>query len=541
MSFVSIEFLIFLAVLLLVYYIVPKRVQWAVLLLASLVFYAFAGVKFLAYIFGIAATTYAGGLLIGRKYEARDSYLKGEGKGLEKAEKKEYKAKVKSKARLILILCLIADLGVLAVVKYTGFVLDNINAIFNTSWSFFRIALPLGLSFYTFQSLGYVIDVYRGKYSPQKNPAKYLLFVSFFPQLLQGPISRYDELSQTLYGPHRFDGRQVTLGLWRVLWGFFKKLVVADRLVTAVIALSDNSADYKGAYVVALVFFYALQLYADFTGGIDITIGVAQMLGIKVAENFDRPFFSKNVTEYWRRWHITMGTWFRDYIFYPVSVSGWMLKISKKSREKLGQELGKRIPVYLSTIIVWFLTGLWHGSAWNYIVWGLLNCLVIIISQELEPLYGRFHSRFRFSNTAGYDVFQMVRTFWLMSFIRIFDVYQNVPLTFKRIGTVFTTANWKVLFNGSLLQLGLSKADYAVALTGAAVMLAVSIIQSVGPVKRAEGQHGIILADNPIRERLIDRPWYVKYLLIGLLLAVILVFGAYGIGYDSSQFIYVRF
>ncbi|MBQ2306927.1 MAG: MBOAT family protein, partial [Clostridia bacterium] len=277
--------------------------------------------------------------------------------------------------------------------------------------------------------------------------------------------------------------------------------------------------------VVALVLFYAIQLYADFTGGIDITIGVAQMLGIEVAENFDRPFFSLNITEYWRRWHITMGTWFRDYIFYPISVSPRMLKISKWSRDKLGQAVGKRVPVYLSTIIVWFVTGLWHGAAWNFIVWGLLNCLVIIVSQELAPLYSRFHKRFKFSNTRGYNVFQMFRTFWLMGFIRVLDVYRDVPATFRQVGTVFTHWNWGRLFDGSFLKLGLDLQDFVVVLLACGVMLAVSIMQNKGQ----------------IRDRLIRRPAAIRAALFILILLLIVVFGAYGIGYDAGQFIYVQF
>ena len=302
-------------------------------------------------------------------------------------------------------------------------------------------------------------------------------------------------------------------------------MIVADRMITAVTALSGDTAAYTGVFVPVLVLFYAIQLYADFTGGIDITIGIAQMLGIDVAENFDRPFFSLNIAEYWRRWHITMGTWFRDYIFYPLSVSPGMMKISKWSREKLGQAVGKRIPVYLSTIIVWFATGLWHGAAWNFIVWGLLNCVVIVISQELSPLYTRFHGRFAFSNTKGYNVFQMFRTFWLMGFIRVLDVYRDVPATFRQVGTMFTTPNWGRLFDGSLLGLGLGIHDYAVIAAGCAAMLTVSILQN----------------RRPVRDRLMAMPVAARYVMFAAAVLLIFVFGAYGIGYDAGQFIYTRF
>ena len=525
MSFVSFGFLAFLAALIVLYYIVPKRGQWMLLLAGSVFFYAFAGWKALIFIAVTALSTWLAGILIGRRAAVREAYLKEHGGELDRDAKKAYKARIKKQTYLIMSLCLTLNLGILAVIKYTDFGISIVNGIFRTNIGYFRFALPLGLSFYIFQSMGYIIDVYRGKYAPEKNPARFALFVSFFPQLLQGPISRFDELGKTLYGPHAFNWDNIAKGAWRVLWGYFKKVIVADRLITAVRELSGNTGSYKGVYVVALVLFYAIQLYADFTGGIDITIGVAQMLGIEVAENFDRPFFSLNITEYWRRWHITMGTWFRDYIFYPLSVSPRMLKISKWSRDKLGQAVGKRVPVYLSTIIVWFVTGLWHGAAWNFIVWGLLNCLVIIVSQELAPLYSRFHKRFKFSNTRGYNVFQMFRTFWLMGFIRVLDVYRDVPATFRQVGTVFTHWNWGRLFDGSFLKLGLDLQDFVVVLLACGVMLAVSIMQNKGQ----------------IRDRLIRRPAAIRAALFILILLLIVVFGAYGIGYDAGQFIYVQF
>ena len=525
MSFVSLGFLAFLAVLIALYYVIPGKCQWMLLLAGSIFFYAFTGWRPLVFITVTALSTYAAGILIGRVNAAGNAWLKDNAGSLDRETKKAYKAGIKRRTRAVMVICLVLNLGILAVIKYTDFGISIVNGIFGTQIGYFRFILPLGISFYIFQSMGYIIDVYRGKYAPERNFARFSLFVSFFPQLLPGPISRFDELSKTLYGPHRFRYETVARGAWRVLWGYFKKMIVADRMITAVTALSGDTAAYTGVFVPVLVLFYAIQLYADFTGGIDITIGIAQMLGIDVAENFDRPFFSLNIAEYWRRWHITMGTWFRDYIFYPLSVSPGMMKISKWSREKLGQAVGKRIPVYLSTIIVWFATGLWHGAAWNFIVWGLLNCVVIVISQELSPLYTRFHGRFAFSNTKGYNVFQMFRTFWLMGFIRVLDVYRDVPATFRQVGTMFTTPNWGRLFDGSLLGLGLGIHDYAVIAAGCAAMLTVSILQN----------------RRPVRDRLMAMPVAARYVMFAAAVLLIFVFGAYGIGYDAGQFIYTRF
>ncbi len=288
----------------------------------------------------------------------------------------------------------------------------------------------------------------------------------------------------------------------------------------------DTPENYKGVYVFLVMMFYALELYADFTGGIDITIGIAEMLGIPMKENFERPFFSKNIAEYWRRWHITMGTWFTDYIFYPISVSGPMLKLGKWSRKHLGEKIGKRIPVYLASFIVWFTTGIWHGASWNFIVWGLGNFVVIMISQELEPLYRRFHKRFHTDGSTTYKTFQVGRTVLLMSALRLFDCYRDVPLTFKMFGTMFTTWNWKSLGNGTLLELGLVRSDYVILGLGTILLIVVSMIGRSGSV-RDKMEKKIPLAGR----------WAIFYVLT----LVIIVFGAYGLGYDAAQFIYNQF
>ncbi|NLO10282.1 MAG: MBOAT family protein, partial [Clostridiales bacterium] len=317
----------------------------------------------------------------------------------------------------------------------------------------------------------------------------------------------------------------ISFGLQRILWGFFKKLVIADRLLVGVNTIVRNPEDYQGIYVLIGMFFYAILLYADFTGGIDIAIGVAEVFGVRLKENFERPYFSKSIVEYWRRWHITLGTWFREYMFFPISVSKSMLNLSKKCRKLFGDAIGKRIPVYIATIIVWFTTGVWHGAAWNFIVWGLLNCLVILVSQECTPLYNRFHKRFNVLHTFWYRLFQVARTFWLMSFLRTLDTYRNVATTFRMYGTVFTKWNWTELFNGGLLRFGLTPSDYMVLIPAVLLILYVSL------ASRSLGY----------RQQLASKHLTVRYLSYFLLIISILIFGAYGVGYDASQFIYSQF
>ena len=369
------------------------------------------------------------------------------------------------------------------------------------------------------------MDVYRGAVPAERDPFRFALFVSFFPQLVQGPISRYGDLSQTLYGPHPFDRTAVCRGLQRVLWGYFKKMVVADRLMVAVSTLVGDAGTYSGAYVLAAMLFYTVQLYSDFTGGIDIVIGIGQSLGVTVAENFDRPYFSTSLKEYWRRWHISMCSWFRDYIFYPLSVSPAMQRFTKFCRARLGERAGRRLPVYVSTFTVWLATGVWHGASWNFIVWGLLNWAIMMVSEELEPLYGRFHDRFGWSRGRGWQYVQVVRTFLLVCVLNLFDCYDSLATLAGLFRSVFTARNWNVLWDGSLLQLGLSGLDYGILAAASALMLGVSLAQRRGG----------------IRERLGRLPYPARFAIwYGLFLAVLLM-GAYGIGYDASQFIYNQF
>ncbi|HOA84604.1 MAG TPA: MBOAT family O-acyltransferase [Bacillota bacterium] len=529
MLFTSYEFLLFAGMLLVLYYTLPKKTQWMLLTLASYIFYGLSGPGYLIFILITTTSAYLTALFIDRNTETEVRFLEANRDKLTKDQRKKYREGQKKRRFFVLIAGLVVGFGLLAVMKYTAFAVTNINFVLHKfgaeGLNIPNILLPLGISFYTFQTMGYLIDVYRGTVRAERNPAKLALFVSFFPQLIQGPISRFGDLHGQLISGHDFDSKNLVRGLWRMLWGYFKKLVIADRILVAVNELIDKPAEYRGVYVVLLILFYSIQIYADFTGGIDITIGLAEALGIRLAENFNRPFSSKSTKEYWRRWHITMGTWFTDYVFYPLSVSRPMQRLSKFCRRKLGNSLGKRIPVYLASIITWFLTGLWHGAGWNFIVWGLLNCLVILVSQELQPLYDGFHKAApRLTASRGYSAFMAARTFWLMGAIRILDCYRNVPLTFRMFGSIFTTPNWGELAGVATGALGLGIHDYVVVLSGCLLVWAVS---------RLNGK-------KDIRERLRGRP-VASFAAFSLLFLSVVVFGAYGFGYDAKQFIFNQF
>ena len=273
-----------------------------------------------------------------------------------------------------------------------------------------------------------------------------------------------------------------------------------------------------------LTVFYAAQIYADFTGGIDMAIGLSQALGITMPENFVRPFFSKNIAEYWRRWHISLGEWMKNYIFYPISVSSPMLKLSKAARGKLGN-FGKRLPVYIASIATWAVTGIWHGITPNFLLWGMMNCFVIVVSEELNPLYEKFHSRFGLKEKTWYGGFEMLRMFVLMNLIRIVDLFPDVGVYFSRMGSLFTTFNFHILWDGTLLKLGMTALDYAIVGAGIVIMFCVSLFQE---------------KKGSVREHLWDKP-ILRYILVFVLLVIVLLMGSYGIGYNANNFIYNQF
>lgn len=521
MLFVSYEFVAFLIIFIICYYTVFKRFQWQFLLVGSILFYFFAGKIYLIYMALVTAGVYFATL------KTDDLYLKISGEKVK--DTKRSKIYILQQSKIWLYFGLFFSLGTLIVVKYSDFVISNINFIFNeftgnTPLKSLNIILPMGISFYTFKSISYLVDVYRRKYRAERNFFKFALYISFFPQLIQGPISRFDDMSKSLFIRHNYNHKNFIRGFYRLLWGYFKKMVVADRIMPAVLTIISDSETYNGAFAFLGIMFYAVQIYADFSGGIDITIAIAEMLGIKVEENFIRPYFSKNIKEYWRRWHISMGTWFKDYVFYPVSVSNPMLKLSKFSRKHFGKNIGKRVSVYISALTVWFLTGLWHGAGWNFVVWGLLNGICILISDELKGIYAVFHKFIPVKKLPFrlYDAFSALRTVFIMSSIRMLDCYKNAGTTFKAFFSIFRVNNWDRVL---VTDLGINVYDYVVIGIGVVVIFLTSMAS-----RKID-----------IRDRILAKDEGLWYPLLALLFITILIFGVYGIGYDGSQFIYNRF
>ena len=530
MSFVSISFAVFVISAVLLYYLIPVKYRYLVLLFFSLFFYYLACGRYMIYILSATLVTYVSSMLMEKAKKDSTVLFPPEVTGSDRKKKKEAKEWLKKRLKLVMIACLLVDFGILAVLKYSEFVFANINrfrmTLFGeiTLWGLGDLVLPLGISFYTFQAAGYIIDLFYRRIDAEKNPLKLLLFVTFFPQIIQGPISRFKDLSPTLFGGNRFERENIRKGLYLILFGVAKKLIIADRLSAFVKNAAGSYRDLNGTYLLIMILLYSMQLYADFSGGINITIGTAKLFGVDVTENFRRPFFSKSVAEYWRRWHITLGTWFRDYIFYPISISKRLMELGKKI-SRVNDFFGKRTSLYTATIVVWAATGLWHGAEWRYVVWGLLNGIIMCVSAELEPLYLKINSRIGWKDDSFlHRSFSIIRTFLIMSLLRIFD------LSSEGIRQALSILKRILIRQGGVSmqmieELGLPEKELKVALAGIAGLFLISLLQR----------------KKSIYDRLMGLHIAARWVICTAAVAVVLIYGYYGLGYSSADFIYMQF
>jgi D-alanyl-lipoteichoic acid acyltransferase DltB (MBOAT superfamily) len=337
MLFNSLQFAIFFPAVTLGFYLLPPRVRWIWLLLASVYFYCcFIPIYFLILVWTILVD-YVAGILI------------------ERAQGKQ--------RRFWLVASIVSNVGVLAFFKYANFALSNVASVTHATIEPLHIILPIGLSFHTFQSMAYTIEVYRGKQPAERNLGIFALYVLFYPQLVAGPIERPQNLLPQFHATQAFDYDRVKSGLELMAWGMVKKIVVADRLAVTVNQVYGRPGSYAEPVAALATFLFAFQIYCDFSGYSDIALGSAQVMGIKLMTNFDRPYFSRSIAEFWRRWHISLSTWFRDYLYIP-----------------LGGSRGTLRRTCLNLLIVFTISGLWHGASWTFVIWGFLHGSYLIAS-----------------------------------------------------------------------------------------------------------------------------------------------------------------
>lgn len=525
MVLTSIRFVLFAALLLAVYYAVPQRQRWWVLLAGSLCFYALAGLKNVIYILITAASTY----LAARGMQTLSARQKARFKAdppLSKEEKAACKAKTASRRRAILVLTLVLNFGILCGFKYAAFALAQVSGLVRLFGGegfsgALHLIVPLGISFYTFQTMGYLIDVYWKKVEAQPNFAKLLLFVSFFPQITQGPISDYAQLSEQLFTPHTYSYEAFKSGGIRMIWGFAKKLILADLLAPWVADVFANYETYAGITVLIGAFFYSIQIYADFSGYMDIVCGLCEMLGIRLTENFDRPYFSKSIAEYWRRWHISLGAWFKTYLYYPIAVAKWNQRLGKRAQKRFGKYFGQTLPASLALVAVWVTTGLWHGASWAYIAWGAVNGIFIIFSLWMEPVYAAVRRKLHVSDSRWlWRAFRTLRTFFLVTLIKVLPevgtLRQGLGL-WKRIFTNFTVPTSL----SALLPFAAKRELLLVGLFTAALLLT-----------------GLIQRRRPVRQWFGGWPRPLRLLTLAVLILAVLFYGSSG---NAGGFLYAQF
>lgn len=534
LSFYLLVLALLVLALLVLYYLVPKRFQWVVLLIGSYAFYAFVCLRYMGFIVITTLTTYFGARGMDAMTARMEQTVAAHKQDWEREERKAYKKRCKSSRKALMIGILVFNFGILAVLKYYNFFAESMEALFasmglTVSLGHIGLLLPLGISFYTFQSMGYVLDVYREKVPAERNVGKLALFVSFFPQIIQGPIGVYDQLAHQLYDEHKYNFDNIRYGAELILWGFFKKLVIADRAVSMIHTVAGAYTDYAGTYVLLAALVYALQLYADFSGGIDISRGVAQMFGITMGENFRRPYFSRTLTEYWHRWHISLGDWLRNYLFYPLSISKAFLNWGRHAKQHLGNHIGKILPTAVASLITFLVIGIWHGASWKYVAFGFWNGMVILVSTLLQPVSDKVVAGLHIERkSAWYQVFSMLRTFVVVLIGYYFDIADGFRAAMGMMAKSVTDLHLSQLRPSAVLEaLPLTKYDWAVLLFGTVVIFVASVIQE--------------RSQRTIREILDEKCLALRWVvLLGGIFAVVLM-GVYGPGVQASEFVYMQF
>ena len=498
MLFNSIDFLIFFPVVVLIYFIIPDRIKYIWLLAASYYFYMGWNAKYALLLLFSTAVTYLSGIAmdaVGRKTESSEKRIK-------------YR-------KLVVALSFILNLGILFVFKYLDFASDLLAFIISKAGLSvtiprFDILLPVGISFYTFQALSYTMDVYRGEIYAERNFLRYALYVSFFPQLVAGPIERSKNLLKQLAVPTRFDHARALDGLYLMLWGYFLKIVLADRIAVVVSAVYDGYEIYPGWYLVVGTVLFAFQVYCDFAGYSTIAIGAAKILGIDLMENFNAPYTSMSIAELWRRWHISLTTWFRDYVYFP-----------------LGGSRKGRLRKDINIMIVFLVSGLWHGAGMHYVAWGGINGLYQVIGERLKPIREKtavlLHVK---TDVLSFRLYKVLVTFLLTLFSDIFFRANDMAAAGTIIASIFTTHNPWILFDGSLYKLGLGAAEFRFMLICIGVLIFADIMKRMGiSIRKIIGEQGYVF----------------RVLFFVFAVTFLLTFGVWGPGYDANNFIYFQF
>ena len=462
---------LFLPVCLLAYQLAPEKWRGRVLLAFSWIFFYLLSGKLLVYLLGTTLLTHCIGiwLTLLKTEEAKAV------EGMDRKQKKVIKAEYQKKGRRVLILGILILLGVLGYLKYFDFFTTNLSYLFGhpvlEGWRPEKLLMPIGISFYTLQAIGYMTDVYWGTIQAETEIWRTALFLGFFPQIMEGPIARYSDVADTLYTGKPLEYRNVVDGYVRIFWGLFKKMVIADRMALMVNQVFDHYADYHGAVILAAAVGYVIQLYMEFSGCMDIIIGSGKLFGICLPENFRQPFCAKNPSEFWRRWHITLGAWFKAYIFYPVSVSGLVKKWNQYGRKHCGKHITRLVTSAIALFPVWVANGVWHGAQWNYIFYGMYYFVLIMLGIAVEPVRDHILEACHIDpETKIWRTIQIAKTWVIIVVGELFFRANGLKAGWHMFCSMIKNFDVGQLTDGTLYTLGLERADYLAVIVGCLIV-----------------------------------------------------------------------
>lgn len=496
-------------------YSLCKR-EWrchALLIMSWLFFISLSGAMFFVY---LAETILTWRLGLSLKGIAEDSTIKRK----EKTEKKK-------KVLLFGVLILVA---ILYSMKYLDFTGINIARLFNAfgipfEWKLLNIAAPVGISYFTLEAISYLTDIYRENEEAERDYFKVALYMGFFPYLIEGPITRYGDIRETLFSGIPVNYGNLTRGYQRILLGLFKKVLIADHLAPAVDAVYkwDEKA---GSVALFGAVIFTVQEYMDFAGSIDIVIGAAQIFGVRLQENFRQPFFAKNASDFWHRWHITLGTFFRDYIFYPVSVSKNVMKLTKKVKNRFGMEISRLTAPSIAIFCVWITNGIWHGPSWNYIFYGMYYFVLIFIENIIEKPFLSLLEKMKLSEESlSVKMFRFIKLLFIVIIGEMFFRAESMSTGFEMFKMIFTDFNFGKLTR-HLGDMGMDYSDYLTVIIAFILVIILSILKELKV---------------PYRERFMALPAAARWCIWYLIIMSIVIFGAYGSGYDAAGMIYAKF
>lgn len=505
MEIKSLSYILFLLITIIVYFASCKKqsVQKLVLIIANLTFIILVSdVRSLFIVLILVTFVYFMGIAVGEAV----------------------KEKKKKKSKMLMWLSVIAVLSFLCYFKFFKQSFEVLREVLSVNGiEISKLITPIGLSYYSLSFVAYIVDIYHKKHPAERNYLDFLSFITFFPSIVEGPFGIYKSIGDQFKEVHYFDWDRMVKGLQRILWGYFKKVVIADRIGIIVLAvLSDGDA--KGLLVFWIMVLYSFQIYTDFSGGIDVIMGVAEILGFKLLENFNAPFMAKSVTEFWQRWHMSFGEVMEKYIYFPIVLNKSMIKFSKKFKSRYFQAV---FSATVASVIVFILVGIWHGTGWNYVVYGCYQAFFVSTAVLLGPAYKKIKSILHINDQSiSWRIFATVRTFVILVFGRMLTRAKDLEQGIDLIKRTFSEWNPHVLFDGTLLGYGLDYKNYYLMMACIILIMIVDVLH----------YNGIKIRETILKQDIVFR--YALYM--GAIFAII-IWGIYGSQYSASSFIYQGF